>query len=101
MFKEALQKESSLDKYDYYTLLESLSQRSFDELCQDLQLNKHLLQELFVELNIEVRSFQETLNSIAKNNDYNEQKLFVMMMELHLQNNIKKEQNGINVNKLR
>jgi hypothetical protein len=101
MFKEALQKESSNGKYNYHTLLESLSQRRINELSQSLQLDKQVIQELFAALKIEVKSFQETLNNIAKNNDYNEQKLFVMMMELHLQNKIKKEKNGISANKFR
>lgn len=100
MLKEAFEKESSLDKYDYHTLLESLSQRSLEELCQSLQIKKSLLQDSLVSLNIEVASFEEKLNCIAIKNNYQEQKLFVMMMELYLQN-IKKENNGINANKFR
>ena len=85
MIKEAFQKESSNDKYDYHTLLESLSQRSLEELSQYFQLEEHVIQDLLIALNIKVKNFQETLGCIAKNNDYNEQKLFVMMMEVHMQ----------------
>lgn len=100
MLKEAFQKESFDDKYDYHTLLDSLSQRSFKELSSFLDIKEELLQEIFAGLNINIKDFEESLNSIAKSHNYQEQKLFIIIIEKHLQT-IKKENHGINANKFR
>lgn len=85
MIKEAFQKNSCDNKYDYHMLLESLSNCSIDELSQSLQINKNMLESLFMALNVEIESFQETLNSIAKNNEFCADKLLIIIIGRHLQ----------------
>ncbi|OCL84267.1 hypothetical protein [Arcobacter porcinus] len=86
LVKESFKKSSKNKKYDFHNSLDNLSLNSLNSLINNLNLDEKRVKNLLKDLNFDFNNFNESLQDIADNNDFQPQKLFIIIMENHLEN---------------
>lgn len=72
-------------------LIKTLKQRSLEEICIHLNLDMQKAISVLNEKHITLKSLQESLGSISKENDYDALKISAMLIENQIRTNQKKQ----------
>ncbi|HJE03224.1 MAG TPA: hypothetical protein K8U92_05035 [Aliarcobacter thereius] len=86
LLKESFKKNSKNKKYDFHNSLDNLSLNSLSNLIKKLNLDKKRVEKVLKDINFDFKNFDDTLQDIAANNDFQPQKLFIIIIEDHLKN---------------
>lgn len=73
------------DNIDF--LIQNTKNQSFQALCVLFHCDASFLQEKLLEHHVEVENVENTLKTIAKNNDKDMYQIFLLMIKLHVEKN--------------